>query len=343
MDAVYLLKHQQDYVNIHVFMTNTVKENNMEVKGFGGPNRRFGRVKSMNKAVLALFITMIVVPTTLCIVLLFRIASLQNEIDRLMENHSTAVADNIPVSGDNVGDEHTTTENDSEAQNEEYTSEQNTEMQTVEPLPEGKYAYLTFDDGPSANTEAILDILDRYNVKATFFVNGHTGATMEARYKAIVERGHALGIHTYTHKYSSVYGGIESFANEVESLRKYLYDITGVDVRLFRFPGGSSNTIVDDIKPYIRWINENGYSYHDWNCSNGDAEKTKPTVQQIINNCMIQVNMGLDNLVILMHDVKSKDTTVEALPALIEKLQENGYEIRAIDERSVPVHHREAE
>ena len=314
----------------------------MEINGFGRPGKRFRRVKSMNKAILALLITMIVVPTTLCIVLLFRIASLQNEIDRLMENHSVS-ADNIPVSGDNVADEHTTTGNNDETQTEENTSEKDTEPPTVEPLPEGKYAYLTFDDGPSANTEAILDILDRYNVKATFFVNGHTGKTMEGRYKAIVERGHALGIHTYTHNYSSVYGGIESFANEVESLRKYLYDITGVDVRLFRFPGGSSNTIVDDIKPYIRWINENGYSYHDWNCSNGDAEKKKPTVQQIIDNCMVQVNMGFKNLVILMHDTKSKDTTVEALPTLIEKLQENGYEIRAIDERSVPVHHREAE
>ncbi len=318
----------------------------MGINDFGRPGRRFRRVKSMNKAILALLITMIVVPTTLCVVLLFRISSLQNEIDRMIESHN-AQADNIPASGNNVADEQTTTGNEETSKDDgtkqEETSEQPTEPQTPEPLPEGKYAYLTFDDGPSANTEAILDVLDRYNVKATFFVNGHTGATMEARYKAIVERGHALGIHTYSHKYSSVYGGIESFANEVESLRKYLLEVTGVDVKLFRFPGGSSNTIADDIKPYIKWINENGYSYHDWNCSNGDAEKKKPTVQQIIDNCMIQVNQGYDNLVILMHDTKSKDTTVEALPALIEKLQENGYEIRAIDERSVPVHHREAE
>ncbi len=307
---------------------------------FGKSRRPYRRMKSMNKAVLGLLITMIVVPTTLCIVLLFRIASLQSEIDRLLENHN-ATTDNIPVSGDNVADEQTTAGNEESTGNDEPSSEDTTEPPTVEPLPEGKYAYLTFDDGPSANTEAILDILDEHNVKATFFVNGHTGATMEARYKAIVERGHALGIHTYTHKYSSVYANIESFANEVESLRTYLYDLTGVDVRLFRFPGGSSNTIVDDINPYIKWIIDNGYSYHDWNCSNGDAEKTKPTVQQIIDNCMIQVDQGYKNLVILMHDTKSKDTTVEALPILIQKLKENGYEIRAIDERSVPVHHRE--
>lgn len=307
---------------------------------FGRSRRLYRSGKSMSKAVLGLLITMIVVPTALCIVLLFRIASLESEIDRLLENHNAAT-DNIPVSGDNVADEHTTVGNEESTDGDNKNGEDTTEPPTVEPLPEGKYAYLTFDDGPSANTEAILDILDEHNVKATFFVNGHTGATMETRYKAIVERGHALGIHTYTHKYSSVYANIESFANEVESLRTYLYDLTGVDVRLFRFPGGSSNTIVDDINPYIKWIIDNGYSYHDWNCSNGDAEKTKPTVQQIIDNCMIQVDQGYKNLVILMHDTKSKDTTVEALPTLIQKLKENGYEIRAIDERSVPVHHRE--
>ncbi len=314
----------------------------MESNGFDISFKRRNRGKSMRVAMITLLVTLIVVPTTLCVVLLFRISSLQNEINELMESHSV-VADNNSSTDGALSDGETTSSTEEQSSTDEITTEIPTETTTVEPLPDGKYAYLTFDDGPSANTEAILDVLDQYGVKATFFVNGHTGSTMEARYKAIVDRGHALGIHTYTHKYDSVYGGIESFANEVESLRKYLYDITGVDVRLFRFPGGSSNTIVDDITPYIQWINDNGYSYHDWNCSSGDAESKKPTAQQIIDNCMVQVDQGYRNLVILMHDTKSKDTTVEALPMLIEKLVENGYEIRAIDERSVPVHHREIE
>lgn len=314
----------------------------MESNGFDISFKRRNRGKSMRVAMITLLVTLIVVPTTLCVVLLFRISSLQNEINELMESHSV-VADNNSSTDGALSDGETTSSTEEQSSTDEITTEIPTETTTVEPLPDGKYAYLTFDDGPSANTEAILDVLDQYGVKATFFVNGHTGSTMEARYKAIVDRGHALGIHTYTHKYDSVYGGIESFANEVESLRKYLYDITGVDVRLFRFPGGSSNTIVDDITPYIQWINDNGYSYHDWNCSSGDAESKKPTAQQIIDNCMVQVDQGYRNLVILMHDTKSKDTTVEALPMLIEKLLENGYEIRAIDERSVPVHHREIE
>ena len=317
----------------------------MELGGYEVSRGRRRRVRSMNKAIIALLVTLIIVPTTLCIVLAFRISSLENEIDELMKTHSVS-ADNTGQNQTNIADSETTSgdSNSSEATSStEITTEAPTEPPTVEPLPDGKYAYLTFDDGPSSNTEKILDILDQYNVKATFFVNGHTGETMEARYKAIVERGHALGIHTYTHKYDTVYGGVESFANEVESLREYLYDITGVDVRLFRFPGGSSTTLVDDITPYIQWINDNGYSYHDWNCSNGDAENKNYTVQQTVDNCMLQVEQGYKNLVILMHDTKSKTTTVEALPLLIEKLLANGYEIRAIDERSVPVHHRNLE
>ena len=304
----------------------------MESNGFDISFKRRNRGKSMRVAMITLLVTLIVVPTTLCVVLLFRISSLQNEINELMESHSV-VADNNSSTDGALSDGETTSSTEEQSSTDEITTEIPTETTTVEPLPDGKYAYLTFDDGPSANTEAILDVLDQYGVKATFFVNGHTGSTMEARYKAIVDRGHALGIHTYTHKIYIIYN----------IYLKYLYDITGVDVRLFRFPGGSSNTIVDDITPYIQWINDNGYSYHDWNCSSGDADSKKPTAQQIIDNCMVQVDQGYRNLVILMHDTKSKDTTVEALPMLIEKLLENGYEIRAIDERSVPVHHREIE
>lgn len=316
----------------------------MELGGFGMSNRRRRRVRPMNKVIIALLATLVIVPTTLCIVLAFRVSSLQNEMEELLEKYSVS-AGNQGENQSGVADSETTTEQNTsgELSTEEDTTEESTETTSVEPLPDGKYAYLTFDDGPSSNTEKILDILDQYNVKATFFVNGHTGEVMEERYKAIVERGHALGIHTYSHQYDSVYGGVESFANEVESLRKYLYDITGVDVRLFRFPGGSSTTIVDDITPYIQWINDNGYSYHDWNCSNGDAENKSYTVQQMVDNCMVQVEQGYKNIVILMHDTKSKTTTVEALPQVIEKLIENGYEIRAIDERAVPVHHREIE
>lgn len=311
---------------------------------------RARRVQRIKKMLLPTVIALITIPTLLCVLLGIRICSLENEIDVMLESHadretgemqSSQLADGTDNSTSSGEDNSSSnTQDDIEK---ETTTEQPSTDKVVEPLPDGKYVYLTFDDGPSARTDEILQILNQYGVKATFFVNGHTGPTMEARYKAIVNGGHALGIHTYTHNYNTVYGGIESFAHEVTSLHDYLYEVTGVDVRLFRFPGGTSNTKTDNIYQYIQWINDNGYSYHDWNCSSGDASGKKPTADQIISNCMKQINAGYKNLVILMHDLGNKDTTVEALPRLIEILLEKGYEIRAIDERSTPVHHRELE
>lgn len=336
----------------------------MESNEHGTKVDRAKRVQTLKKAIIGTTLALIIIPTLLCMILLFRICSLEKEIDSMLaiknngtqhdEGETTPYVDDstdVDQSTEESTDENssqtdTSVDADADISDESTTGEAETdgEEQTtppVEPLPDGKYAYLTFDDGPSARTDEILDILDKYGVKGTFFVNGHVGPASEARYKAIVDRGHALGIHTYSHKYEKVYGGLESFAQEVESLRELLYQVTGVDVRLFRFPGGTSNSIVDDIQPYIRWINENGYSYHDWNCSSGDATGKKPSAAQIVENCRPQIESGYKNLVILMHDLGSKDTTVQALPALIELLKKNGYEIRAIDERSTPVHHRE--
>ena len=314
----------------------------MELGGFGMSNRRRRRVRPMNKVIIALLATLVIVPTTLCIVLAFRVSSLQNEMEELLEKYSVS-AGNQGENQSGVADSETTTEQNTsgELSTEEDTTEESTETTSVEPLPDGKYAYLTFDDGPSGNTYRILDILDQYNVKATFFVNGRTGQVMEDRYRAIVDRGHALGLHTYSHDYQNVYGGLDKFEQEIVSLRQHLYQITGRDITLFRFPGGSSNSITSNIQPYIKWLYDNGYSYFDWNCSSGDATGKPITPEQIVQNCMVQVNAGYRNVMILMHDSVAKESTVQALPALIEALKANGYEIIAIDERTKPVHHRE--
>ena len=314
------------------------------------------RIAKLKKMIIGLVITLIAIPTLLCIVLVVRVVTLQGKVNDLLDekNKSQSNSSYTEQSAGSSTEDGTTSSNEEQSTGdkstegqsteEQSTEEQSTEEQStdkpvvIEPLPDGKYAYLTFDDGPSANTMQILDILDNYGVKATFFVNGHTGDVMEERYKAIVDRGHAIGIHTYTHDYDTVYGGLAKFEQEIVSLRNYIKEVTGKDTTLFRFPGGSSNSRVDDIKPYIQWLNDNGYSYWDWNSSSEDAAGTKPSAQQIVENCLRQD--GYKNLVILMHDLKPKDTTVEALPALIEALQARGYEIIAIDERSTPVQHR---
>ena len=117
-----------------------------------------------------------------------------------------------------------------------------------------KRAYLTFDDGPSDQTGEILDILKEHNVKATFFVIGRN-ERYYPMYKRIVEEGHTLAIHSYSHEYSTIYASYDNFVNDVEELRKLLYDVTGVDCRYYRFPGGSSNRVtqvpVNDLIDYL--------------------------------------------------------------------------------------------
>lgn len=302
------------------------------------------RVAKLKKMIIGLVITLIAIPTILCIVLVVKLVVIKGKVNNILDEKSmlentTEYSEEISSSsGEDTSEQ--IAQSDTEDTTQQSTEEQTTTPVVVEPLPDGKYAYLTFDDGPSANTIQILDILDNYGVKATFFVNGHTGEVMEERYKAIVDRGHAIALHTYSHDYNNVYGGLDKFEQEIVSLRNYIKEVTGVDTTLFRFPGGSSNSRTDDIKPYIQWLNDNGYSYWDWNCSSGDATGTKPSAEQIVANCLVQADAGYKNLVILMHDTKPKDTTVEALPALIEALQARGYEIIAIDGRSTPVQHR---
>lgn len=204
--------------------------------------------------------------------------------------------------------------------------------------------YLTFDDGPSKNTNEILDILKKYNVKATFFVLGKPGKENEAALKRIVEEGHSLGMHSYSHKYADIYATKESFAEDFQEIQSFLQDVTGVTSRLYRFPGGSSNTVSDvDIHELIGYLEEQGVVYYDWNVSSGDASSQELSEETIYQNCIAGI-AGRSNSVVLLHDATNKSTTVEALPRIIETLLKmDNMEILPITEDSVPVQHVKAE
>ena len=221
-------------------------------------------------------------------------------------------------------------------------------MAAVASKPEdGKVAYLTFDDGVSSNTLQILDILDRYGIKATFFPNWHSGR--DELYKAIVDRGHSIGNHTATHEWSSVYNTPQTFSQEVTSLSENIYEITGVYPKIFRFPGGSNNTKyranaaeewkdTDEekfriIRQDINWLYINGYMYFDWNVDSGDASGHGVPAQTIIDN-VLKGASNKKRAIILMHDTASKDTTVEALPAIIEGLKNQGFEFGVLTPES---------
>lgn len=202
--------------------------------------------------------------------------------------------------------------------------------------------YLTFDDGPSAYTDDILDILDSYGVKATFFVVGKDSESDIEAYKRIVEEGHTLGMHSYSHVYSKIYSSEENFTDDLDSITTLLESATGREPQFYRFPGGSSNSVSSlDMHRFINILDDRGISYFDWNVSSGDASGELLSAEQILLNA----TSGIENRevsVILMHDSLDKPTTVQALPAIIEKIQKiEGTAILPITSDTEPVRHVE--
>ncbi len=200
--------------------------------------------------------------------------------------------------------------------------------------------YLTFDDGPNSTTGQILDILAAYDVKATFFVVGKDDEESQALLRRIVEEGHTLGMHSYSHVYDDIYSSVEGFASDLGKLQGYLYDVTGVTSTIYRFPGGSSNKVSSiDMQVFIRWLEKQGIEYYDWNISSGDANPVRLTAEQVLENCTKDLSR-YRNAIILLHDAPSKKTTVEALPTLIETILEmEDTVILPITEDTKPVQH----
>lgn len=198
--------------------------------------------------------------------------------------------------------------------------------------------YLTFDDGPSANTDRILDILAQYGVKATFFVVGKEGYTDQ--YRRIVEDGHTLAMHSYSHRYNEVYASLDSYKADLTKLHDYLYELTGEDCRFVRFPGGSSNTVSKvSMWDLIDYLDSEDMVYFDWNVSSGDSTGGNKSVDQLTNNVLENIGK-YNNAVVLFHDAAGKTTTVDALAGIIEKILESDNTVLLpISEDTVKVQH----
>jgi peptidoglycan-N-acetylglucosamine deacetylase len=192
-----------------------------------------------------------------------------------------------------------------------------------------KTAYLTFDDGPSQEvTPKILDILDSNNVKATFFVIGY----MVDRNKDLLLRewndGQSIGNHSYSHSYKSLYSNQADFISDIDKCEAEIKSIigSGYNNKLLRFPGGSFGS---KLQPYRAEAVKDGYHYVDWNALNGDAESNNVSVDKLIQRLKETTN-GKEHVVILMHDAASKETTVQALPQIIEYLKQQGYVFKTL-------------
>ncbi|HBV82328.1 MAG: polysaccharide deacetylase [Lachnospiraceae bacterium] len=198
--------------------------------------------------------------------------------------------------------------------------------------------YLTFDDGPSTNTDRILDILAQYGVKATFFVIGKNGYTEQ--YQRIVKEGHTLGMHSYSHRYGEIYASLDAYKEDLTKLHDFLYELTGEDCNIVRFPGGSSNTISKvNMQELIHYLNQENMIYFDWNVSSGDASGENKNANQIAQNVLAQIDK-YNNVVILFHDAAGKSTTVDALSEIIETiLASDNTVILPISEDTAKVQH----
>lgn len=180
--------------------------------------------------------------------------------------------------------------------------------------------YLTFDDGPSIYTEDILDILEQYDVKATFFAVGKEGEASREALQRIVDDGHSLGMHSYSHVYHEIYESVDCFADDFTKIQDYLYDVTGVKSTIYRFPGGSSNRVSEvDMREFADYLQTEAVIFYDWNVSSGDGGSRLLPVEELLDNCTKDIETRKTSIV-LLHDSADKRTTVDALPMIIETI-----------------------
>ena len=197
---------------------------------------------------------------------------------------------------------------------------------TGQAVTDGRVCCLTFDDGPSANTDRVLELLDRYGIQATFFVVGTSAATPagQERMKQIVAAGHALGMHSWSHDYKTISSSVDAFLADFDRLYQYIYEVTGARPSVYRFPGGSLNGYDRGVyQEIVAEMARRGFVYYDWNASAQDATAVPRPAWEIAADCLRGV--GRELVVVLCHDSAARGTTVDALPAVIEGYQRAGY------------------
>lgn len=316
-------------------------------KGLKEQRERRQRINRIKTGIVLFIVLWMAVCMILNLFLLARVSSLQDQIDILAEKmlERTVQVPDADVPSDE-GQPDADAQADTEPEDTADVSAQHEKVReclaredNLRAEDEPMTVYLTFDDGPSENTPEILDILAAHQVKATFFVTGKEGDDAEEWYRQIVAQGHTLGMHSYSHKYSVIYESVDTFAEDYTRLSDYLTEITGVTSHLYRFPGGSSNQVSNtDMNAFVDYLGEQGVTYYDWNVVSGDATSQIYTAEELVDNVMADVGTYRYS-VVLMHDAAEKDSTVEALELILQKLEAMDAEILPITDDSPVIHH----
>ena len=205
--------------------------------------------------------------------------------------------------------------------------------------PGNKVVYLTFDDGPGPYTQELLDVLDRYNVKATFFVtNGKPDYQNLIAEEA--SRGHTVAIHSASHDYSRIYQSVDAYFDDLNEMNNIIFTQTGKYADIIRFPGGSSNTVSRSycegiMSQLVCAVEAKGFRYCDWNVSSGDAGSAN-TASQVICNVINGIK-GRNISIVLQHDIKK--FSVDAVEEIIQWGLSEGYTFLPITSTTPMSHH----
>ena len=205
----------------------------------------------------------------------------------------------------------------------------NTSLKDSGEIKTSKFAYLTFDDGPTyVITNALLNVLKKENVKATFFVVGKEIEGKESILQRIHNEGHSIGLHTYSHNFKKIYRSTDAFIDEMEKTSDKIEEITGSAPKIIRFPGGSSKHLNAST---LEELHKNNFKVYDWNVNVCDGIDPNLSVSQLVRNS--QVIKGNKNVaIILMHCNFNNKNTIKALPEIIKYYLDLGYEFKTISE-----------
>lgn len=327
-------------------------EKNFESENLTENDYNRKNVEAIKKFIITALLMMFVVPILFSIYLVVRVNNIDERIENLImdmrKDYAFVATDSdaerlvkSDLDNDALDDIEKSDKYDNELLSNSFASEEGiADVPDTPAISNGKKVYLTFDDGPNKYTDELLDILKEKNVKATFFVVYNPDENTWHDYKRIIDEGHTLGMHSYTHIYDEIYASKEAFMSDVSKLHTFLYEQTGIDCQYYRFPGGSSNTVSDvDIQVLISYLNNNGITYFDWNALSGDALTNSMTPEELNETILQYVRTNEGDSIVLMHDLSTNHATVDSIADLVDTLRAEGYELCPIDETTVPVQH----
>ena len=290
------------------------------------------RVRRLKRGIITVFLVWFVASVVLLIFLFVKVLVLQKQVAVLAENqeeinefvyeYAKRITESVEETVEPTG---------ASAETDEPSVMMLPDEENLAGPEDVHKVYLTFDDGPSENTDRILDILSEYDVKATFFVIGREDEAAKAALQRIVAEGHTLGMHSFSHKYSTIYNTLRDFKSDFFRIRDFLKETTGEEPVFYRFPGSSANQVSNtEMSEFIRFLNEENVVYFDWNVAGADATTQAYTGEELVDQIVRDVRRYKTS-VVLLHDSDAKKVTADALPALIEGLQAEGCQLLPID------------